>query len=198
MHIEICSESHSKDICQGRSASLAGKNLSWQKCCLLLVQSQPLLSFSNEHREKTQIPFLQRSRFNFWLDFSLRCSGRVCYLGWGSLAVLGLIDASECNPTFGAGEMCALTTTNSPHSQKSVFSCICILETMKTSVASSLEDTQSWTTTRVLSLLWYEAETLTIKTKSSYFTLIRAPSSLRPTLKIPIKVLSSFCVLERD
>uniref|UniRef100_H3D9U3 SIS domain-containing protein n=1 Tax=Tetraodon nigroviridis TaxID=99883 RepID=H3D9U3_TETNG len=33
---------------------------------------------------------------------SLRCSGRVCYLGWGSLAVLGLIDASECNPTFGA------------------------------------------------------------------------------------------------
>ncbi|XP_069377374.1 glucokinase regulatory protein isoform X2 [Paralichthys olivaceus] len=33
---------------------------------------------------------------------SLRCGGRVCYLGWGSLAVLGLIDASECIPTFGA------------------------------------------------------------------------------------------------
>ncbi|XP_056883529.1 glucokinase regulatory protein isoform X2 [Takifugu flavidus] len=33
---------------------------------------------------------------------SLRCGGRVCYLGWGTLAVLGLIDASECNPTFGA------------------------------------------------------------------------------------------------
>ncbi|KAM9334271.1 glucokinase regulatory protein [Symphorus nematophorus] len=33
---------------------------------------------------------------------SLQCSRRVCYLGWGSLAVLGLIDASECNPTFGA------------------------------------------------------------------------------------------------
>ncbi|CAB1441951.1 unnamed protein product [Pleuronectes platessa] len=33
---------------------------------------------------------------------SLRCGRRVCYLGWGSLAVLGLIDASECNPTFGA------------------------------------------------------------------------------------------------
>uniref|UniRef100_A0A8D2ZH50 SIS domain-containing protein n=1 Tax=Scophthalmus maximus TaxID=52904 RepID=A0A8D2ZH50_SCOMX len=31
------------------------------------------------------------------------CRGRrVCYLGWGSLAVLGLIDASECEPTFGA------------------------------------------------------------------------------------------------
>ncbi|XP_062270579.1 glucokinase regulatory protein [Scomber scombrus] len=33
---------------------------------------------------------------------SLRCGRRVCYLGWGSPAVLGLIDASECNPTFGA------------------------------------------------------------------------------------------------
>lgn len=33
---------------------------------------------------------------------SLRCGRRVCYLGWGSLGVLGLIDASECVPTFGA------------------------------------------------------------------------------------------------
>ncbi|XP_019723960.1 glucokinase regulatory protein isoform X2 [Hippocampus comes] len=33
---------------------------------------------------------------------SLLCKKRVCYLGWGSLAVLGLIDASECEPTFGA------------------------------------------------------------------------------------------------
>ncbi|KAM4601590.1 glucokinase regulatory protein isoform 2-T2 [Polymixia lowei] len=33
---------------------------------------------------------------------SLQCGRRVCYLGWGSLAVMGLIDASECNPTFGA------------------------------------------------------------------------------------------------
>ncbi|XP_038573846.1 glucokinase regulatory protein isoform X2 [Micropterus salmoides] len=33
---------------------------------------------------------------------SLRSGGRVCYLGWGSLAILGLIDASECKPTFGA------------------------------------------------------------------------------------------------
>ncbi|XP_055084704.1 glucokinase regulatory protein [Periophthalmus magnuspinnatus] len=31
-------------------------------------------------------------------------SGRcVCYLGWGRLGVLSLIDASECVPTFGAG-----------------------------------------------------------------------------------------------
>lgn len=33
---------------------------------------------------------------------SLRRGGRVCYLGWGSLATLGLVDASECVPTFGA------------------------------------------------------------------------------------------------
>nr|XP_015808016.2 glucokinase regulatory protein [Nothobranchius furzeri] len=33
---------------------------------------------------------------------SLACGGRVIYLGWGSLGLLGLIDASECIPTFGA------------------------------------------------------------------------------------------------
>lgn len=33
---------------------------------------------------------------------SLRSNRRVCYLGWGSLGLMGLIDASECNPTFGA------------------------------------------------------------------------------------------------
>ncbi|XP_051908725.1 glucokinase regulatory protein [Hippocampus zosterae] len=33
---------------------------------------------------------------------SLLREKRVCYLGWGSPAVLGLIDASECEPTFGA------------------------------------------------------------------------------------------------
>ncbi|XP_074520624.1 glucokinase regulatory protein [Halichoeres trimaculatus] len=33
---------------------------------------------------------------------SLRHGRRVCYLGWGSVAILGLIDASECIPTFGA------------------------------------------------------------------------------------------------
>ncbi|XP_058478160.1 glucokinase regulatory protein [Solea solea] len=33
---------------------------------------------------------------------SLQCGRCVCYLGWGSVAVLGLIDASECQPTFGA------------------------------------------------------------------------------------------------
>ena len=44
--------------------------------------------------------------------FSLRRGRRVCYLGWGSMATLGLIDASECIPTFGAGE-----TKRCAHSQ---------------------------------------------------------------------------------
>uniref|UniRef100_A0A3Q2Z165 Glucokinase regulator n=1 Tax=Hippocampus comes TaxID=109280 RepID=A0A3Q2Z165_HIPCM len=44
------------------------------------------------------------SRADVCLCYSLLCKKRVCYLGWGSLAVLGLIDASECEPTFGAGE----------------------------------------------------------------------------------------------
>uniref|UniRef100_A0A3B3BDI8 SIS domain-containing protein n=1 Tax=Oryzias melastigma TaxID=30732 RepID=A0A3B3BDI8_ORYME len=35
---------------------------------------------------------------------SLQNEGGVCYLGWGPMAFLGLMDASECNPTFGAGE----------------------------------------------------------------------------------------------
>uniref|UniRef100_A0A3B3D2D5 SIS domain-containing protein n=1 Tax=Oryzias melastigma TaxID=30732 RepID=A0A3B3D2D5_ORYME len=33
---------------------------------------------------------------------SLQNEGGVCYLGWGPMAFLGLMDASECNPTFGA------------------------------------------------------------------------------------------------
>uniref|UniRef100_A0A3Q2QWZ2 Glucokinase regulator n=1 Tax=Fundulus heteroclitus TaxID=8078 RepID=A0A3Q2QWZ2_FUNHE len=37
--------------------------------------------------------------------FSLQCGGRVCYLSWGFLGLLGLIDASECKPTFGAGKI---------------------------------------------------------------------------------------------
>uniref|UniRef100_A0A8C8DFZ2 Glucokinase regulatory protein n=1 Tax=Oryzias sinensis TaxID=183150 RepID=A0A8C8DFZ2_9TELE len=36
------------------------------------------------------------------LSISLLNEGSVCYLGWGPMAILGLIDASECNPTFGA------------------------------------------------------------------------------------------------
>ncbi|KAG7237426.1 hypothetical protein INR49_032389 [Caranx melampygus] len=39
------------------------------------------------------------------VTYNLQCGRRVCYLGWGCLAVLGLIDASECDPTFGADDV---------------------------------------------------------------------------------------------
>ncbi|KAF5909628.1 glucokinase regulatory protein isoform X1, partial [Clarias magur] len=34
---------------------------------------------------------------------SLRSKGHVYYLGWQTLGIMGIIDASECIPTFGAG-----------------------------------------------------------------------------------------------
>ncbi|MCJ8736753.1 hypothetical protein PDJAM_G00016030 [Pangasius djambal] len=34
---------------------------------------------------------------------SLRTKGHVYYLGWQTLGIIGIIDASECIPTFGAG-----------------------------------------------------------------------------------------------
>lgn len=33
---------------------------------------------------------------------SLQCQGHVCYIGWGSSGFMGLLDASECVPTFSA------------------------------------------------------------------------------------------------
>lgn len=80
---------------------------------------------------------------------SLSCSQAALTSDW---AGLGLIDAGECNPTFGAGELSALTITNASQSLKSVFS----------SAASWLEETQSWTTARVPPLLWYEVGAPTI------------------------------------
>lgn len=71
----------------------------------------------------------------------------MCYLGWGSLAVIGLIDASECDPTFGAGEaatsvfrwLCVIALMI-----RDEFCCVfCVRETMTTSEASSVEDTES-------------------------------------------------------
>ncbi|XP_054479907.1 glucokinase regulatory protein isoform X2 [Anoplopoma fimbria] len=57
--------------------------------------------------EKTlEITYAQREGIGALLEAagqSLRRGRRVCYLGWGPLATLGLIDASECVPTFGAG-----------------------------------------------------------------------------------------------
>ena len=34
---------------------------------------------------------------------SLQNQGHVYYLGWKTLGIMGIIDASECIPTFGAG-----------------------------------------------------------------------------------------------
>ena len=35
--------------------------------------------------------------------FSISSNGRIYYIGEGTPGILGLIDASECVPTFGAG-----------------------------------------------------------------------------------------------
>lgn len=102
-----------------------------------------------------------------WI-FSLRRGGRVCYLGWGSLAALGLVDASECNPTFGAGETRGLSAADADAPRAPLkCSCVCVRKPGRTSEASLLEGTRSWTTTRVLSRLWYAAEAPAVKIKKS-------------------------------
>lgn len=81
------------------------------------------------------------------------------YLGWGSLALLGLIDASECCPTFGAGKRSARSSLGAKlhcHKENVFFFflfriatsdgncvCVCVAQTMKTFEASSEEDTES-------------------------------------------------------
>ncbi|XP_072227339.1 glucokinase regulatory protein [Leuresthes tenuis] len=57
------------------------------------------------YERTVEVTYSQREGFTALVEAagrSLLWGGRVCYLGWGSLALLGLIDASECNPTFGA------------------------------------------------------------------------------------------------
>lgn len=110
---------------------------------LVLLQSQPLLSFSNEHREKRPNPFYAAKPIELVIGFQFCAAAGGCVF-----PRLGLIDAGECNPTFGAGETSALTITDAPHSLK-----IGLFQTMKTSAASPLEDTQSCTPPWVLSLL---------------------------------------------
>uniref|UniRef100_A0A3Q3AMM0 Glucokinase regulator n=1 Tax=Kryptolebias marmoratus TaxID=37003 RepID=A0A3Q3AMM0_KRYMA len=50
--------------------------------------------------------------------FSLQRGRRVRYLGWGSLGLLGLVDASECKPTFGAGERRRFRRRNNPSTSR--------------------------------------------------------------------------------
>ena len=40
-----------------------------------------------------------------FMFFSLNHGGHINYIGFDSLGIVGIIDASECPPTFGAGEM---------------------------------------------------------------------------------------------
>lgn len=64
-----------------------------------------ILQHMRAYEKTLDITYAQREGISALLDAagqSLRRGGRVCYLGWGSLATLGLIDASECVPTFGA------------------------------------------------------------------------------------------------
>lgn len=110
----------------------------------------------------------------------------MCYLGWGTLAVLGLIDASECNPTFGAGETQVGMTKNAPHStEMCLFLCLCPedYEDIRGFIAGGYVelDNNEGPLTSLVGL-----KTLTIKIKTSYFTVLCA--LLLSTVEIPIKV----------
>ncbi|XP_059183780.1 glucokinase regulatory protein isoform X2 [Centropristis striata] len=69
------------------------------------VSHTGILQHMRAYEQTVDITYAQTEGISALLEAageSLRCGRRVCYLGWGSLAVLGLIDASECVPTFGA------------------------------------------------------------------------------------------------
>ncbi|KAK9524036.1 hypothetical protein VZT92_017903 [Zoarces viviparus] len=70
------------------------------------VTPKGLLQHMGAYEKTLEITYAQREGIGALLEAagqSLRRGGRVCYLGWGPLGTLGLIDASECVPTFGAG-----------------------------------------------------------------------------------------------
>ncbi|KAF7666587.1 hypothetical protein LDENG_00098930 [Lucifuga dentata] len=69
------------------------------------ITHRSVLQHMREYERSVDVTYVQTEGITALVEAagrSLRCGRRVCYLGWGSLAVLGLIDASECNPTFGA------------------------------------------------------------------------------------------------
>ncbi|XP_044044434.1 glucokinase regulatory protein isoform X3 [Siniperca chuatsi] len=69
------------------------------------ITCKGILQHTRAYEKTLDITYAQNEGITALLEAagrSLRCGRRVCYLGWGSLAMLGLIDASECNPTFGA------------------------------------------------------------------------------------------------
>ncbi|KAM9766912.1 glucokinase regulatory protein [Menidia menidia] len=64
-----------------------------------------ILQHIKAYEETVDFTYSQREELTAVVEaagHSLLGGGRVCYLGWGSPGVLGLIDASECVPTFGA------------------------------------------------------------------------------------------------
>ncbi|XP_034402657.1 glucokinase regulatory protein [Cyclopterus lumpus] len=70
------------------------------------ITPRGILQDMREYKKTLEITYAQREGISALLEAagqSLRRGRRVCYLGWGSLATLGLADASECVPTFGAG-----------------------------------------------------------------------------------------------
>ncbi|KAM8722578.1 glucokinase regulatory protein isoform 2-T2 [Acanthopagrus schlegelii] len=72
---------------------------------LHLCAQRGILQHVRAYEKTLDITYAQEEGISALLEAagrSLRRGGRVCYLGWGSLAVTGLIDASECIPTFGA------------------------------------------------------------------------------------------------
>ncbi|XP_042368793.1 glucokinase regulatory protein [Plectropomus leopardus] len=69
------------------------------------ITYKSMLQHMRAYEKTLDITYAQTEGISALLEaagHSLRCGGRVCYLGWGSLGTLGLIDASECIPTFGA------------------------------------------------------------------------------------------------
>ncbi|KAL3045545.1 hypothetical protein OYC64_013752 [Pagothenia borchgrevinki] len=69
------------------------------------ITQQGILQHMRAYEKTLEIPCAHNEGMAALLEAagkSLQRGRRVCYLGWGALGVLGLIDASECVPTFGA------------------------------------------------------------------------------------------------
>uniref|UniRef100_A0A3B3D1B1 SIS domain-containing protein n=1 Tax=Oryzias melastigma TaxID=30732 RepID=A0A3B3D1B1_ORYME len=71
------------------------------------VANDGILQHMREYERAVEMTYQHREGIAALVEAagrSLQNEGGVCYLGWGPMAFLGLMDASECNPTFGAGE----------------------------------------------------------------------------------------------
>ncbi|RVE75345.1 hypothetical protein OJAV_G00015890 [Oryzias javanicus] len=69
------------------------------------VANDGILQHMREYERAVEMTYQHREGIAALIEAagrSLQNEGSVSYLGWGPMAFLGLIDASECNPTFGA------------------------------------------------------------------------------------------------